>query len=58
MALNQNTRVVQSKSIKRLFTSKDCKAIGAMSESDKRTIASDIVDRMTNLKDNPLLLQI
>ena len=32
--------------------------INAMNESDKKNVASDIVERMTNLKDNPLLLQV
>lgn len=29
-----------------------------MSERDKKTIASDIVERMSNMRDNPLLLHI
>ena len=56
--INRNTKLVENRSIKRIFASRDCKGITALSEMDKRTIASGIVDKMTNMRDNPLLLQI
>ena len=56
--MNKNTKLTENKNIKRLFSSKECKAISAMNDIDKKTIASDIVERMSNMRDNPLLLQV
>ena len=58
VSMNKNTKLTENKNIKRLFSSKECKAISAMNDIDKKTIASDIVERMSNMRDNPLLLQV
>jgi hypothetical protein len=56
--LNKNLKSIENKNLKRLFTGREGKTINAMSELDKKNIATDIVERMSNLRDNPLLLQI
>ena len=58
MSMNKNSKVMENRNLKRLFAHREVRGTNAMSEIDKRTIASDIVERMSNLKDNPLLIQI
>jgi hypothetical protein len=50
MNINRNIKMAENKNIKRLFAVKDARAINAISEFDKRNIAEDIVDRMSNLR--------
>ena len=59
MNLNRNLKSIENKNLKRLFTgTKEGRTINAISDADKKNIANDIVDRMSNLRDNPLLLQV
>lgn len=58
LQMNQQLKTIESKNLKRFFSSRDSKSIAIISEYEKKNIASEIVDRMSNLKDNPLLLQI
>lgn len=56
--INKNLKSIESKNLKRLFSTKEGRTICTLSEADKKSIANDIVERMANLKDNPLLLHV
>jgi hypothetical protein len=57
LSINRNVKITENKNLKRLFAA-TTRNINAISELDKRSIAEDIVSKMSNLRENPLLLQI
>jgi hypothetical protein len=56
--INRNVKITENKNLKRLFAPCTTRPVNAISEFDRKSIAEDIVEKMSNLRENPLLLQI